>query len=170
MSKVILKENIRNLGRVGDVVLVRDGYAFNFLIPRGKALPATLDNLESLATQKQKMLEEDKQHRIFAEKIATQIPPHILLAREVNENGVLYGSVSVKDVADALPNIQDKHAIHLKNHHINTYGVYDIQIELHHDVVLNIKLSISDTIENANQQLNPKSKTNNKEETLQSNA
>lgn len=156
MSKVILKENIRNLGRIGDVVSVKDGYAFNYLIPMAKVLPATPENLKKLETEKVKMLEEDKKHAEIAQQIAKKIPPHILLAREVNENGVLYGAISTKDVADALPAITDKHAIHLKNNHIHTYGVYSVQVELHHDVVVSVKLSISDTIDNAQKQLEVK--------------
>ena len=153
MSKVILKENIRNLGRIGDVVSVKDGYAFNYLIPMNKVLPATPENLKNLETTKVKMLAEDKKHKDLAQQVAKKIPSHILLAREVNENGVLYGAISMKDIADALPAVTDKHSIHLKNHHIHTYGLYDIQVELHHDVIVDVQLSISDTIDNAQKQL-----------------
>ncbi len=153
MSKVILKENIRNLGRIGDVISVKDGYAFNYLIPMNKVLPATPENLRNLESAKVQMLADDKKHKELAQELAKKIPQHVLLAREVNENGVLYGAISVKDVADALPMITDKHSIHLKNHHIHMYGIYGIQVELHHDVIVDVQLSISDTIENAQKQL-----------------
>ena len=153
MSQVILKENIRRLGRIGDVVSVKDGYAFNYLIPLNKAIPATKDNLKSLDSQKELMIQEDKKHKEIASKIAEKIPTQIFLAREINENSVLYGSITAKDILEFAPEITDKHAIHFKNNHIHTYGIYAVDIELHHDVIVNITLSIADTIENAKKQL-----------------
>jgi large subunit ribosomal protein L9 len=158
MSQVILKENIRRLGRIGDVVSVKDGYAFNYLIPLNKAIPATKDNLKSLESQKELMIKEDQKHSEVARKIAEKIPTQIFLAREINENSVLYGSITAKDILDIVPGVTDKHAIHFKNNHIHAYGIYAVDIELHHDVVVNTTLSISDTIENAQKQLQESTK------------
>jgi large subunit ribosomal protein L9 len=158
MSQVILKENIRRLGRIGDVVSVRDGYAFNYLIPLNKAIPATKENLKSLESQKELMIKEDQKHKEVASKIAEKIPTQIFLTREINENSVLYGSITAKDILEVVPQITDKHAIHFKNHHIHTYGIYPVDIELHHDVIVSVTLSIADTIESAKKQLQESTK------------
>ena len=159
MSQIILKENIRKLGRVGQIVEVSPGYAFNFLIPQSKAVPATKANIAMLEQEREKIIKEDNIHKENAIKIAQTLPSSVFLSREINENGVLYGHITAKDVLEQLPQIKDKHCIHFKKH-IHSYGVYEINAELHHDVVVKIQLSISDTIENAKKQLeqtiNPK--------------
>lgn len=152
MAQVILKENIRKLGRIGDVVKVKDGYAFNFLVPQKKALPATKQNLEDLENQKAQMIVEDQKKRDAAQILAGKMPRELCLVREVNENGLLYGSISAKDILDEIDAITDKHNIRI-GHGINKYGVYNIEIELHHDVVVGLCLSISDTVENAQKQM-----------------
>ncbi|MFT4967512.1 MAG: large subunit ribosomal protein L9 [Candidatus Deianiraeaceae bacterium] len=157
MSQVILKENIRKIGRIGDVVTVKDGFAFNYLIPQNKAIPATQSNLINLEKQREKMLEEDNKNKDVAQTLATTIPAVILLARDINENGSLYGSISSKDIIEEIPSITNKHAIHLEKH-IHLYGVYNVEIDLHHDVIVNIKLSISDTKDNAQKQIDNLSK------------
>lgn len=152
MTQIILKENIRKLGRIGDVVIVKNGYAFNFLIPQKKALPATKENLSDLESQKAQMVIEDQRKKTIAQNLANNIPKELCITREVNENGLLYGSIAAKDILDEIKIITDKHNIHF-SHNIHKYGVYNIEIELHHDVVANLRLSISDTLENAQKQI-----------------
>lgn len=152
MSQVILKENIRKVGRIGEVVTVAAGYAFNFLIPQNKAVPATKENIIALAIEKEKMVKEDAIRKDAAQKLASTLPSSIFLAREINQNGVLYGHISAKDVLEQLPTIADKHAVHFRKN-INSYGIHEVEVELHHDVILKLHISLSDTIENAKKQL-----------------
>ncbi len=152
MSYIILKENIRKLGRIGEIVNVAPGYAFNFLIPQSKAIPATQENKAALEKQREQMIQEDIAHKNVAQQLAKTLPLSVFLSRDINENGVLYGHITAKDVLEQLPQIKDKHSIHFKKN-IHSYGVYDIEIELHHDVVVKMHLSISDSVENAKKQL-----------------
>lgn len=169
MSKVILKENIRNLGRVGQVVSVKDGHAFNYLIPQNKAIPATKENLSLIEVEREKLIKEDLEHKKIAQKIAEKLPKILLLARPINENGVLYGVLSAKDIIAEIPSIPNKHAVHFKQQ-ISTYGVYQIELELHHDVILNITVSVSDTKESATAQLEKMNRKNTDEKTTQESA
>ena len=168
MAQIILKENVRNLGKIGQVVDVTNGYAFNFLIPQNKALPATEANLAILEQQKTHIIQEDQKKKEIAQALVQKLPSHIYIAKEVNENGLLYGSITAKDILDEIKAVTGKHSVHF-NHHINKYGVYPVEIELHHDVTVNILLSISDTVENAKKQVsntksdNPKNSQKNSE-------
>ena len=152
MSQVILKENIRKVGRIGEVVTVAAGYAFNFLIPQNKAVPATKDNIAALEIEKERLVKEDSAKKDFAQKLAATLPTSVFLAREINQNGALYGHISAKDILEQLPEIKDKHAVHFGKN-INSYGVHEVEVELHHDVVLKLLVSLSDTAENAKKQL-----------------
>ena len=152
MSQVILKESIRKLGKIGDVVSVKDGYAFNYLIPKGKAVSATKQNLDILESQKAAMLQEDAKKREIAKQLLEKLPREIFLVRAINENGVLYGTISAKDIIEAVPQITNKHAVHFKGL-IHSYGVYTIELELHHDVIHVLSVSIADTVDNAKKQL-----------------
>lgn len=152
MAQIILKEYIKNIGKIGQVASVADGYAFNFLIPSGKAMPATKENLEILEKQKAQMLADDQKKKDFAQSLVAKIPTEICLARPVNENGLLYGTIVAKDILDQVSVVTDKHNIHFP-HHIQKYGVYNVEIELHHEVSLKVLLSISDTVENAQKQI-----------------
>jgi|GEM_PF-133062 len=162
MSQVILKENIRKVGRIGEIVTVAAGYAFNFLIPQNKAVPATKENISALAIEKERMVKEDTAKKDAAQKLASTLPSSVFLAREINQNGVLYGHISAKDVLEQLPSVSDKHAIHFRKN-INSYGVYEVEIELHHDVILKLHVSLSDTTENAKNQLQDFQKPKKKE-------
>ena len=152
MSQVILKENIRKIGRIGEVVTVAAGYAFNFLIPQNKAVPATKENIAALAVEKEKMVKEDASRKEVAQKLASTLPLSVFLAREINQNNVLYGHISAKDILEQLPEIKDKHAVHFRKA-IHSYGVHEVEIELHHDVIIKLHASLSDTVENAKKQL-----------------
>lgn len=153
MAQIILKENVRKLGRVGEIVTVKDGYAFNFLIPSSKAIPATKENIAKLESQKESIIQEDLKYKQQAQVIASKLPSFLLIERKINENGTLYGAITAKDVAESLPFSINKHNIVLKSHNINAYGVYDVSIVLHYDVSVDIKISISDTTQNAQIQL-----------------
>ena len=107
MSQVILRENIRKVGRIGEIVTVAAGYAFNFLIPQNKAVPATKENIAALAFEKERMVKEDASRKDVAQKLASTLPLSVFLAREINQNNVLYGLISAKDILEQLPVIKD---------------------------------------------------------------
>lgn len=155
MSNIILTENVRNLGKIGSIVNVKSGYAFNYLIPTGKAIPATEENVKVIEIKRKDLIKQDEEAKKVAQTLANQMPKTIFIAKPVNENGTLYGAISQKDVVAELPKIASKHMVHFKNS-IISYGVHTAELELHHDVVLQIQISVSDTKENAKLQIEKK--------------
>lgn len=106
-------------------------------IPQNKAVPATKENIAALAVEKERMVKEDASRKDVAQKLASTLPLSVFLAREINQNNVLYGHISAKDILEQLPEIKDKHAVHFRKA-IHSYGVHEVEIELHHDVIIRI--------------------------------
>jgi len=101
--RVILKENIDNLGEIGDVVRVSNGYARNFLIPRNLVAPANEKNVSQLEHQRRILSKKKEQQRSAYEVIAQKLGDHsVNIARKVGANDKLFGSVSTADIADEL--------------------------------------------------------------------
>src|SRR3990167_61105 len=101
--EVILLERIEKLGKMGDVVNVRSGYARNFLLPKKVALRATKENISHFEKQKETLETLNLKHKEEAEILATQLEGAMAtLIRQASESGQLYGSVSARDIADAL--------------------------------------------------------------------
>lgn len=140
---VILKENVENLGRIGDVVKVADGYARNFLIPNKKVVAANENNLSAIEHQK-KMLEKKRAaEKQSAEEISKKIAAFTCnISRKVGEKDKLFGSVTANDIADALQagGISiEKRLIHIKEP-IKALGVHSVEIKLLPEVVTNLKV------------------------------
>lgn len=144
-TKVILTEDIETLGRVGDVVSVKAGYGRNYLIPQGKALPATGGNLKLVSERRQVFEAAAIEARDEAAQLANRINNlHVTLARKVGEQETLYGSVTPADVGDALESegiIVDKRRI-VVGDPIKKLGEYTIPIRLHPDVTAELKLVV----------------------------
>jgi large subunit ribosomal protein L9 len=143
--KVVLLEDIENLGRVGQVVNVRGGFGRNYLIPQGKALPATTANL-TLMEQRRKIYEAAAaQARDEALEIAGRITGiSVSIGRKVGENAQLYGSVTTSDIAAALEAqrvVVDKRRILLAEP-IKKLGDYQVPVRLHPEVIAELKLSV----------------------------
>lgn len=143
--KVILKEDIANLGELGSVVKVADGYARNYLIPQGKAVAATPENIKGLEHQikalESKRDEKLKEAEELAEKLA-QV--EVTLARKVADEEKLYGSVTQKDVARALKDAGyalEKKAIILKES-IRQLGEFEIEVRIHPQVEAAFRLKV----------------------------
>jgi len=141
--KVILISKVHGLGDTGDLVSVKDGYANNYLIPQGKALAATTGNVKALEHQKRivaaRVEKERKAAQTFAEKLSSV---SLTLHRHAGEEDRLFGSVTARDIADALEaeGIQvEHHAVQLEEP-IKALGVYTVPIRLHADVSVNIKV------------------------------
>ncbi|MBU6152666.1 MAG: 50S ribosomal protein L9 [Bdellovibrionales bacterium] len=140
---VILKENVENLGRIGDVVKVADGYARNFLIPGKKVVAANENNLSAIEHQK-KMLEKKRSaEKAGAEEIAKKIASFTCnITRKVGEKDKLFGSVTANDIADSLKvgGIEiEKRSIHIKEP-IKALGVHNVEVKLLPEVTAQLKV------------------------------
>lgn len=144
--KVILLERIGRTGHIGDEVTVKDGYARNFLLPQGKALRATEANRAKFASERANIEKRNADRRDAAAGIATGLNGHIVtMIRQAGETGQLYGSVSSRDVADAL--IADgftvaRSQVDLANP-IKTVGLHPVALHLHAEVAVTIKVNIA---------------------------
>ncbi|MFH0787446.1 MAG: 50S ribosomal protein L9 [Pseudomonadota bacterium] len=143
--KVLLKEDISTLGKVGDLVEVARGYGRNFLIPQGKALEATPHHQKQLEEQKRIILKRKAKDLEAAQNLAGQFEALTLeLSRKVVEEGKIYGSVSTKDLMEKLAekNISlDRKRILLKEP-IRTLGTYEVPIKLDPEVTATLKVSV----------------------------
>lgn len=101
--EVILLQKVANLGGMGDVVSVRPGFARNYLIPQGRALPATKMNRERFESMKADLEKDNKARKADAEKVAATLEGvSVTIARQASEIGMLYGTIRPRDVTDAL--------------------------------------------------------------------
>jgi large subunit ribosomal protein L9 len=144
--KVLLKADVVNLGTGGEVVRVRAGYARNFLLPRGLALPATSGNLSRVEELKQAAEQRKKQERAVAEELKQKLAGVSLkIARKVGDEGKMYGSVTSKDIADAAAAAGvsiDRKRIELTEP-IKALGAFEVPVKLHHDVVGTLKVEVT---------------------------
>src|SRR5262247_4537469 len=143
--EVILKEDIANVGKIGDVVRVRDGYARNYLLPRGLVLIANKKNLK--AFEHQKKIVGDQKQKIMrqAQAVGDQLSGvSLVIPMKVGEEGRLFGSVTNIQIEKALKakglNV-DRRKIHL-DEPIKTLGEYEIPIRLSADLTVPLKLSV----------------------------
>ncbi len=141
--KAILKEDIKGLGKCGDVVEVKDGYGRNYLFPRNLAIPATKKNLRSIdEVTKQKQLRENKKRR-KDERVKAQIEKISCTAEvSVGEEDRVFGSVTSSDIAELLKEKGfdiDRRTIELEES-IKALGVYTVPIKISKDVTANLKL------------------------------
>jgi large subunit ribosomal protein L9 len=143
--KVILKEDIPKLGRMGETVDVAAGYGRNYLIPQGKAVFATTKNLKSLEHQRRLIQRKAELVRKEAEGLAGKVSGMtITLIRKVVEEEKLYGSVSVSDIAQALEEsgvVVERKMIKL-DEPIKTVGEHKVPIRVHADVTVELTLQV----------------------------
>jgi large subunit ribosomal protein L9 len=144
--QVILLERISRLGSVGDTVKVRDGFARNFLLPQKKALRATQDNVAYFETKRASLEQQNAQTRAVAEKRAAgMVNLAVTVIRQAADDGKLYGSVAVRDIADALKEAGhevERRFIDLKTA-IKNLGVYEAVIHLHPEVSVPLKINVA---------------------------
>lgn len=144
--EVILLEKVKNLGNLGDKVSVRPGYGRNFLVPQGKAVPATADNLAAFEARRVEL--EKNQQDLFAsaESRAKQLEAvTLVISRKVGMEGKLFGSVSASDIVDAAKAIGvdiRKQEIRLPDGPIRLTGEYEVKLSLHADVVTALKVQV----------------------------
>ena len=143
--EVILKENVSNLGKAGDVIKVKDGYARNFLIPKGQAIPATGGNIKALQEQIKKKLKEksinEENFRNLIEKIKGV---ELVIKKLVSEDNKLFGSVSETDIVNGLKNlgIEIEKTNVILDKHIKETGEFLVRIKLKEGFETNIKVKV----------------------------
>ena len=149
---VILLERIEKLGAIGDVVKVKNGYARNFLLPRGKALRANESNRKVFEANREKIEANNAERRTAAQKDAGTIDGvTIQLIRQASNTGQLYGSVSARDLAEALEAQGHKVAKNqiVLDRPIKAIGMQDVKIALHPEVSVNIRVNVARSPEEA---------------------
>ncbi len=144
--KVILKENIETLGKIGDIVKVAPGYARNYLIPKGLALEATTRNAKELEHAKRQM--EYKRNKVLeqARHLADKIQSTTLnLVHNAGEGDKLFGSVTNMELAESLKQqgLEIDRKIILLAEPIKHLGEYDVPVKIHPDVTASLKVVVS---------------------------
>ncbi|HHV92995.1 MAG TPA: 50S ribosomal protein L9 [Firmicutes bacterium] len=144
--EVILKQDVKNLGRQGDRVKVAEGYARNFLIPKGLAVEATKSNLKHLQHQQKLEQERAARERTEAEKMKAVLDElNVVIKARCGEGGRLFGSVTSGDIAAAVKEAAgielDKRKVDL-GEPIKAVGNYTIKIKLLPGVVADLKLKV----------------------------
>jgi len=145
MIEVILREDVKTLGRAGDLVRVKPGYARNFLLPHGLAFEATEGNRKRIAAEGKARVSREQAERGEAERLAAALGSvSLTLAGKAGEEGKLFGSITAQDIAEALTKQGheiDKRRIELE-HPIKTLGHHTVGIRLPHEVHAEVRLSV----------------------------
>ncbi len=150
--QVILLERVESLGQMGEVVKVKPGYARNFLLPRNKALRATKDNIAYFDAQKKVLEAENLKRRDEAEKVGKKLNgTKASIIRQASEAGQLYGSVSARDIADAVVEQGfkvDRSQVRMDRAY-KLLGLYPVKISLHPEVTVEVTINIARSAEEA---------------------
>jgi len=143
--KVILKDDVKNVGKMGQVVDVADGYARNYLVPRRLAVDANIKNIKSLEHEKRIIEEKAKKIKNSAQDLAHKISTITLMIKaKVGEEGKLFGSVTSMDIAELLKNegIEiDKKKISI-DEPIKRLGSYTVNVKLHPEISTQVNIQI----------------------------
>lgn len=151
--EVILLEQVEKLGKVGDIVNVRSGFARNFLIPNKKALRATTENKAYYESEKENLIARNDKIREEAKKLYDLINNKVVfIIRHSSEEGKLYGSVMPKDIAEAVSsffkNKVEKRYIVLENP-IREIGLYPVKVRLHPEFLATVVINVARSVEEA---------------------
>ena len=145
-TKILLREDIDDLGARGEIVRVRAGYARNYLLPRNLAVEATAGNVKGIEQERAALLKKEAKERATAEAQSQQIGSIVLeFKRKSGEQGALYGSVTSMDIAEALHERGyeiDRHRIHLREP-LKRVGDYTVPVRLHRDVTIDLKIKVA---------------------------
>ena len=153
--KVVLLERVENLGAIGDVVTVKDGFARNFLLPRDKARRATEANLKAFELERAAIEARNDKNKAEAQKTADKIDGQTyVMIRQAGETGQLYGSVAGRDVAETVQAAgakieKSQVVLHVP---IKTLGVHEVQVRLHAEVRATVKINVARSADEAERQ------------------
>ncbi len=153
--EVILLERIGRLGQMGDIVTVKDGYARNFLLPQGKALRATEANRKRFESERTQLEARDLERKTEAEAVAGKLDgASFIIIRQAGDNGQLYGSVSTRDIAEAITeggfSVERRQV--LLDRPIKALGLHEVRISLHGEVVPHVAVNVARSVEEAARQ------------------
>ncbi len=144
---VILLEKVQNLGGLGEQVTVKSGYARNFLIPQGKAKPATKDNVAEFEARRAELEKLAIEALASAQAIYEKMNGMVVkVEASAGDEGKLFGSVGTQDIADALGAVGfsvERRQVRLPQGPMRTTGTFEIDIQLHTDVIAAINVEIS---------------------------
>lgn len=153
--QVVLLERVEKLGQMGEVVKVKDGFARNFLLPRKKALRATKENIARFEKEKAQLEARNLTLKKEAEGVAATLDKKtFVVLRQAGETGMLYGSVSTRDIADAVTAggiTLNRDQVRLDKA-IKALGLHDVKVILHPEVRVAITLNVARTAEEAERQ------------------
>ena len=153
--EVILLERVEKLGSIGDVVKVKNGFARNFLLPRGKALRANASNMKVFEAQRAELEARNQRAREQAAKSGESLDgTAYVLIRQAGESGQLYGSVSGRDVADIINAAGGKveRSMVVLDKPIKTLGLHEVKVKLHAEVTVSVTLNIARSEDEAERQ------------------
>ena len=144
-TKVLLREDVDDLGARGEIVRVRAGYARNYLLPRNLAVEATTGNVKGIEQERAALLKKEAKERATAEAQSQQMGSLVLeFKRKAGEQGSLYGSVTSMDIAEALHERGyeiDRHRIHLREP-LKRLGDYSVPVRLHREVTIELPVKV----------------------------
>lgn len=153
--QIILLERIENLGQMGEVVRVKPGYARNYLLPQNKAVRATEENSKRFEEHRTQLEATNLERRTEAQAIAAKLDGlSVVLIRQAGEGGQLYGSVTARDIADAITAAGftlDRQQIRL-NQPIKSLGLHKVKVGLHPEVIVVVLVNVARTQEQADVQ------------------
>ena len=145
--QIILMDKVVNLGSLGDVVKVKDGYARNFLIPTGRARRATQANIDAFAVQKIELERVAGEKLVAAQARAAKLEGFtVRVTQSVGVDGRLFGSVTNADIAEALTSAGvevAKAEVRLPDGPLKAIGDYPIVIGLHHDITATVTVTVA---------------------------
>jgi large subunit ribosomal protein L9 len=145
MIEVILREDIKTLGRAGELVRVKPGYARNYLLPQGLAYEATEGNKKRIAAESKARAARGQAEKAEAERVAAALGAvSLTLSGKAGEEGKLFGSITAQDIADALARegqTVDKRRIELE-HPIKTLGHHTVAVRVHPEVHAEVRVSV----------------------------
>jgi len=150
--EIILLERIEKLGHMGDIVRVKDGYARNFLLPQKKALRATKENKSRFEADKEALQKVNDDKRTQAEQISEKVNGKtFILIRQAGDTMQLFGSVTARDIANTIAEngaLIKRQQVRL-DQPIKTLGIHSVQLTLHPEVIVTVKVNVARSIEEA---------------------
>ena len=154
--EIVLLERVEKLGQIGDIVNVKPGYAKNFLLPRGKALRANKQNMAKFEAERSAIEERNADAKKQAEMLSESIGNlSVNLVRAASEMGQLYGSVTARDIAEAISQAGyevDKRQVTMESA-IKNLGLFTLKLTLHAEVTKQIVVNVARSLEEAKTQL-----------------
>ena len=145
--EVILLEKVANLGNLGDKVTIKSGYGRNYLVPQGKAVAATADKIKEFEVRRAELEKAAAEKLAAANARANALEKlTIVITHKAGDEGKLFGSVGTQNIADAITEAGakvEKHEVRMPDGVIRHLGVYDIDINLHTDVVKTMSIEIA---------------------------